>query len=369
MATRYSKDKYARIKNLKSEPLANLTSGSKKRKLGDEKAEASLLNPSVHVAPPSPTPSLEVTAISPPVTRARGKSKIGMNVWDDPATALGRAHNVITSDKLKSLSSVHSHELISRHIHKLVQLCRPDFLALLICYGMCTAFFSLSLESVEAECSQLKKDLIAAMNEQNEANQRVKELTESLRVEKALVIQKDEEIQAALLKTDKERKNVIQRFKQSEEFSDLQFLQYFKGFKLLHRWTMKHHSSAMDFSSLDFEKIDTEVLEDEAKELEEAESGVPEKDKATEDREDDEAVKGCWLLRHACFDFTDEAKCCSPPDGLVVSVLHFASLTPVHLLSKPGFARPSPQDLEVLLLRRPSLDRNFISKSTMVDFP
>nr|POE68145.1 hypothetical protein CFP56_19797 [Quercus suber] len=58
---------------------------------------------------------------------------------------------------------------------------------------------------------------------------------------------------------------------------------------------------------------------------------------------------------------SDEAKCCSPPDGLVVSVLHFASLTPVHLLSKPGFARPSPQDLEVLLLRRPSLDRNFIS--------
>nr|POF00731.1 hypothetical protein CFP56_74179 [Quercus suber] len=146
-------------------------------------------------------------------------------------------------------------------------------------------------ESVEVERSQLKKDLIPVMNERNEANQKVKELTESLSVEKALVIQKDKEIQAALLKTDEERENVIQKFKQSEEFSDLQFLQYFKVFELLCCWTMKHHSWAVDFSNLDFEKIDTEVLQDEAKELEEAESRVPEKDKATEDREDDGADK------------------------------------------------------------------------------
>nr|POE46419.1 hypothetical protein CFP56_56740 [Quercus suber] len=291
MATRYSRDKYARIKNLKSEPLANLTSGSKKKKLGDEKAEVSL-RPSAHIAP-SPTPSLEVTAISPPVTRARGKSKIGLNVWDDPATASGRAHNVITTDELKSLSSVPSHELVSRHIHKLVKVLgeslriTTDYLSAEEKIVMASS----KAESVEAECSQLKKDLITAMNERNEANQKVKELTESLPMEKALVIQKDEEIQAALLKTDEERENVIQKFKQSEEFSDLQFLQYFKGFELLRRWTMKHHSSALDFSSLDFEKIDTEVLEDEAKELEEAESGVPEKDKAAEDREDDGADK------------------------------------------------------------------------------
>nr|POE59969.1 hypothetical protein CFP56_03564 [Quercus suber] len=215
-----------------------------------------------------------------------------MNVWDDPATALGRAHNVITSDKLKSLSSVPLHELISRHIHKLVQVL-GESLRITTDYLSVEEKIVMALskaESVETECSQLKKDLIAAMNERNEANQRVKELTESLRVEKALVIQKDEEIQAALLKTDEERENVIQKFKQSKEFSNLQFLQYFKGFELLRRWTMKHHSSAMDFSSLDLEKIDTEVLEDKAKELEEAESGVPEKDKAAEDKEEDGAV-------------------------------------------------------------------------------
>ena len=79
-------------------------------------------------------------------------------------------------------------------------------------------------------------------------------------------------------------------FKQSEEFSDVQFMQYFKGFELLHRWIMKHHSLAVDVSSLDFEKIDTEILEDKAKELEEAKSGAMEKDKAAEGKDVDEST-------------------------------------------------------------------------------
>nr|POF08589.1 hypothetical protein CFP56_53075 [Quercus suber] len=120
------------------------------------------------------------------------------------------------------------------------------------------------------------------MNERKEANQKIKELTVALRVEKALVVQKDEEIQAALLKTDEERVKVIKNFKESKEFSDLQLIQYFKGFELLRRWTMKHHSAAVNFSNLDLEKIDTEIREDKSKELEKDESRVPEKDKATD---------------------------------------------------------------------------------------
>lgn len=46
----------------------------------------------------------------------------------------------------------------------------------------------------------------------------------------------------------------------SEQFSNLQLIQYFKGFELLRTWTMKHHHLAIDFSNLDFEKIDTEIL-------------------------------------------------------------------------------------------------------------
>ena len=72
---------------------------------------------------------------------------------------------------------------------------------------------TLKVESVEVQCSQLKKDLIVAMNERNEVNQKIKEFTEALRVEKAFIAQKDEEIQVAFLKTNDERDKVIQKFK------------------------------------------------------------------------------------------------------------------------------------------------------------
>ena len=50
MSTKYSKDKYACIKNLKNEPLANLTFDSNKRKLSDEKVDTNVLPP-IHTAP------------------------------------------------------------------------------------------------------------------------------------------------------------------------------------------------------------------------------------------------------------------------------------------------------------------------------
>ena len=59
-------------------------------------------------------------------------------------------------------------------------------------------------------------------------------------------------------------------------------------------------------------------------------------------------------------------KCYCLLDGLVASALRFVSLALTYSLLGPGFIGPSPQDLEVLLLRCPSGDRNFISRSTMV---
>ena len=91
---------------------------------------------------------------------------------------------------------------------------------------------NLKLESVKAESSKMRKDLILAMDETDKANEKIRELTEALRVEKALVVQKDEEIQVALLRTNAEKDKVIHKFMQLEQFSDLQFIQYFKGFEL-----------------------------------------------------------------------------------------------------------------------------------------
>ena len=121
MATRYSKDKYAHVKGMKNEPLSQLAIETKKRKLNKEKGETTT-SPIIYTVPSSPIPSLEMVTFSPPTTRSKGKSKIGKRIWKDPATALGRAHNVVTDEDLKGLSSIPSHELVSRHIHKLVQV-------------------------------------------------------------------------------------------------------------------------------------------------------------------------------------------------------------------------------------------------------
>ena len=89
----------------------------------------------------------------------------------------------------------------------------------------------------------------------------MKELKEALKIEKKLVIQKDEEeVQVALLRTKEECEKVIAKFLESDCFFDMQFEQYFKGFKLIRRWMMKHHSHVPDFANLDFEAIDTKIL-------------------------------------------------------------------------------------------------------------
>ena len=106
------------------------------------------------------------------------------------------------------------------------------------------------------------------MDQVMKAKKKVKELKDELKIEKKLIIQKDEEVQATHLKTNEEHEKVIIKFLESNRFSDLQFIQYFMGFKLLHRWMMKHHSQVVDFANLDFEAIDTKILADKTKEKE-----------------------------------------------------------------------------------------------------
>nr|POE73343.1 hypothetical protein CFP56_40668 [Quercus suber] len=62
MATRYSKDKYARVKNLKNEPLSLITPRSKKRKLDEGKDETPAFQSLFRT--PSPTPSFEMMTFS-----------------------------------------------------------------------------------------------------------------------------------------------------------------------------------------------------------------------------------------------------------------------------------------------------------------
>ena len=77
------------------------------------------------------------------------------------------------------------------------------------------------VDYVEAESSMLRKDLIEAMDQSTKAKEKVKELKAALKIEKKIVIQKDEEVQAALLRTDEECEKVITKFLKSDHFSDM----------------------------------------------------------------------------------------------------------------------------------------------------
>ena len=77
------------------------------------------------------------------------------------------------------------------------------------------------VDSIEAESSKLRKDLIEAIDQLTKAKEKVKELKETLNVKKKLIVQKDEEIQVALLKTNEEHEKVIARFLESNHFSNI----------------------------------------------------------------------------------------------------------------------------------------------------
>ena len=79
------------------------------------------------------------------------------------------------------------------------------------------------VNSIDTESLKLRKDLIKAMDQLTKAKEKVKELKEALKVEEKLVIQKDEEVQVALLRTDEECEKVITKFLESNRFSNIQF--------------------------------------------------------------------------------------------------------------------------------------------------
>ena len=105
--------------------------------------------------------------------------------------------------------------------------------------------------------------MIEAMDQASEAKANLKEVSNQLKIEKMLIIKKDEEIQSAMLKIGDEHEKVVVDFQALESFGIIIFGKFFKGFELLRQWTMKHHLAVVDYSDLDFEAIDKEMMANE----------------------------------------------------------------------------------------------------------
>ena len=117
--------------------------------------------------------------------------------------------------------------------------------------------------TLEAENLKLKKELIVAMNDANLAKEKLKTLTEELRVEWEFTKEKDEQIAAAKERTKGIAAKVIEGFQQTEEYNTVLFSWYFKRFELLRRYFIKHYFG-VDLEKLDLEEVDKEMAADEA---------------------------------------------------------------------------------------------------------
>ena len=116
---------------------------------------------------------------------------------------------------------------------------------------------------MEVENSKLKKKLIVSMNDANLVKEKLKTLTEELRVERELTKEKDEQLVAAKERIKGIATKAVEGFQQTEEYNTVLFNWYFKGFKLLRRYFIKH-PSGVDLEKLDLEEVDKEMVADKA---------------------------------------------------------------------------------------------------------
>ena len=124
-------------------------------------------------------------------------------------------------------------------------------------------FLASRMEALEKENSTLKKNLIESMDEAAALKENVKALNANLRVERQLNLEKDDQLQVAKEKHKTIVARSVEAFQQTEEYSIVLFSWYFKGFKLLRRYLVKH-PTRVDLPSLDLEVVDQEMAVDEA---------------------------------------------------------------------------------------------------------
>ena len=119
------------------------------------------------------------------------------------------------------------------------------------------------MEAMEAETSKLKQSLIDSMGEANTLKEKVKALSDDLRAERQLTLEKDEQLFGVKesLKTIAARS--VEAFQTTDKYNSVLFSWYFKGFELLRRYLVKH-PSGVDMGKLDLEEVDQEMAIDEA---------------------------------------------------------------------------------------------------------
>ena len=137
------------------------------------------------------------------------------------------------------------------------------------------------MEAMEAETSKLKQSLIDSMGEVNTLKEKVKALSDDLRAEHQLTLEKDEQLLGVKesLKTIAARS--VEAFQTTNEYNSVLFNWYIKDFELLRRYLVKH-PSGVDIGKLDLEEVDQEMAANEANHSSATETDAPKSAPANE---------------------------------------------------------------------------------------
>ena len=119
------------------------------------------------------------------------------------------------------------------------------------------------MEVMEAGTSKLKQSLIESMGKANTLKEKVKALSDDLRAERQLTLEKDEQLLGVRESLETIAARSVEAFQTTDEYNSVLFSWYFKGFKLLRRYLVKH-PSGVDMAKLDLEEVDQEMAADEA---------------------------------------------------------------------------------------------------------
>ena len=128
------------------------------------------------------------------------------------------------------------------------------------------------MEDLEAENSTLKKKLINSMDEATTLMEKVKTLSDDLKTEHQLTLEKDEQLLGAKEKLRTIAAKAIKAFQQTDKYNTVLFSWYFNDFEFLRRYLVKHPTK-VDLENLDLEEVDKEMAVDKA-----AQSSSPEGD-------------------------------------------------------------------------------------------
>ena len=135
MTSKFNKEMYKKIKEKNNEPLSSI--GQKKLRFTDKEKEKEMVKRSLStpilelVDGQEASPGVSVEEVARPFKRqkvgSKGKEKVGSSVWSDAEVAVDRANEFFTLGEMKEISSTPSHEMVNRHVHKLVQVILPAF--------------------------------------------------------------------------------------------------------------------------------------------------------------------------------------------------------------------------------------------------